>query len=107
VLAGSHIVKMNKGLLALLVCLTIGGCSSGPEKSPEEVKLLTEQNNIVTNAYREGRGFDQLTADEKQRFMKGFDGDEAKAKASFDKAAKGVAYFFGGGQQANPKPQTK
>lgn len=98
---------MKKSLLTLFVCLAIGGCSSGPEKSPDEVKLLTEQNNIVTNAYREGRSFDQLTADEKQRFMKGFDGDEVKAKASFEKAAKGVAYFFGGNQQTGPQTPTK
>lgn len=95
---------MKKTLFALLAGLTLVGCSSGPEKSPEEVKLLTEQNNIVANAYREGRGFDQLTPEEKEKFMKGFNGDEAKAKAAFEKASKGMSYFFGGGQQPGPQP---
>jgi len=94
---------MKKTLVALLAAVSLFGCSSGPEKSPEEMKLLTEQNNIVANASREGRGFDQLTPDEKQRFMKGFNGDEAKAKAAFEKAAKGMSYFFGGQKQAGPQ----
>lgn len=83
----------------------LGGCTPSTEKSEEEVKLLTEQNNVVANAFREGRGFEQLTPEEKERFMKGFDGDEEKAKKAFEKAAEGMAYFFGGG--GGPAPAGK
>lgn len=92
--------------LALLVFtgILLGGCSSEPVKTEEEMRLLTEQNNVVANAYREGRGFDQLTPEEKERFMKGFNGDEAKARKAFEKAAEGMSYFFGGGAKPAAGP---
>lgn len=91
-------------LIAVLAAIGLVGCASEPVKTEEEMRLLTEQNNVVANAYREGRGFDQLTPEEKERFMKGFNGDEAKARKAFEKAAEGMAYFFGGGNRPSPSP---
>ncbi|MCX7800311.1 MAG: hypothetical protein N2109_08225 [Fimbriimonadales bacterium] len=95
---------MRALMIAALASALLAGCASEPVKTEEEMRLLTEQNNVVANAYREGRGFDQLTPEEKERFMKGFNGDEAKARKAFEKAAEGMAYFFGGGNRPSPAP---
>ncbi|MFN3682347.1 MAG: hypothetical protein ACK41F_00265 [Fimbriimonadaceae bacterium] len=96
-------------LLALPALLgsLLAGCATEQVKTEEEMRLLTEQNNVVANAYREGRGFDQLTPEEKERFMKGFNGDEAKARKAFEKAAEGMAYFFGGGSKPSAGPTAR
>lgn len=100
-------IEMKRWIAATLLaagCLFVAGCASEQVKTEEEMRLLTEQNNVVATAYREGRGFDQLTPEEKERFMKGFNGDEAKAWRAFEKAAEGMAYFFGGGTKPSAGP---
>ncbi|HEY0867766.1 MAG TPA: hypothetical protein VGE01_10320 [Fimbriimonas sp.] len=82
--------KMRLGS-ALLVLMAMVGCSAGPQKLDED--YLKKAPELGKARYeimqRAGRDWNNLTPEDKAKFVETFDGDEAQAKAYWENVKAG------------------
>lgn len=88
-------MKIFKAMgIASLACL-LAACGSAPEMPEQELEAKTELNTIAQQAYQQNQSWETLSPSQKDPYLAHYK-DEAKAKASFEKAVEGMKYFFGG-----------